>query len=183
MLKWNYLESDRELFERELETFVPPRVFDAHAHLYDRAHLGNGAPPMLAGGPQQVGWETYLRCINQITPEREMAGLFFGFPTAETDIAAANKFVNDEIRHTPSARGQMLIRPDMDPEFIRDTVHRNKFVGLKCYHVYATETPTFSASIGSYLPEAHVRIAHDENLTITLHMVRPRAMADPANQQ
>jgi hypothetical protein len=27
-------ESDRELFFRELDGFVPPRVFDAHVHLY-----------------------------------------------------------------------------------------------------------------------------------------------------
>ena len=27
-------DSDRELFERELNSFVPLRIFDAHAHLY-----------------------------------------------------------------------------------------------------------------------------------------------------
>jgi glutamate-1-semialdehyde 2,1-aminomutase len=66
---------------------------------------------------------------------------------------------------------------------IRETVRRDGFVGLKCYHVFSRESPTFSASIGSYLPESHVRVAHEQRLTITLHMVRPRAMADPANQQ
>ena len=77
----------------------------------------------------------------------------------------------------------MLITPDMDPEFIRQTVREFKFVGLKCYHVYAPSRPTFNAPIPEYLPEEHVRIAHEEGLSITLHMVRPRAMADPLNQQ
>ena len=77
----------------------------------------------------------------------------------------------------------MLVRPGMDPEFIRETVRREKFVGLKCYHVYAAETPTCDAAIPDFLPEEHVRIAHEEGLSITLHIMRPRALADPGNQE
>jgi glutamate-1-semialdehyde 2,1-aminomutase len=62
-------------------------------------------------------------------------------------------------------------------------VRANGFVGLKPYHTMAqVEGPTFLAPIGAYLAEEHVRIAHEERLTITLHMVRNRALADPANQ-
>ena len=44
------------------------------------------------------------------------------------------------------------------------------------------EGPTWLAPIEAYLPEDHVRIAHEEGLSITLHMVRDRAVADPVNQ-
>jgi glutamate-1-semialdehyde 2,1-aminomutase len=71
----------------------------------------------------------------------------------------------------------------MDPEFIRETVRRQSFAGLKCYHIFATEQPTYEAAIPSYLPEEQVRIAHEEGLAIMLHMVRSRALADPVNQQ
>jgi glutamate-1-semialdehyde 2,1-aminomutase len=42
--------------------------------------------------------------------------------------------------------------------------------------------PTWNAPIEAYLPEAHVQVADELGLTITLHMVRDRALADPVNQ-
>jgi glutamate-1-semialdehyde 2,1-aminomutase len=183
-MEWDYLDSDRELFERELASFMPTRIFDAHAHLYDLNHVGEGAPRMLASGPSHAGYDEYQRLIGQMAPGRQpTGGLFFPFPSPQVDVAAANAFVGGQVRSKEGSRGQMLIRPEMDAELIRETVRRESFVGLKCYHVFSRERPTFSASIGSYLPESHVRVAHEEGLTITLHMVRPRAMADDANQQ
>jgi glutamate-1-semialdehyde 2,1-aminomutase len=81
----------------------------------------------------------------------------------------------------------MLVWPGMDPEWLRAEVRRHAFVGLKPYHLMADELvkqgePTFRAPIEAYLTEEHARIAHEEGLTITLHMVRDRAMADPVNQ-
>ena len=58
---------------------------------------------------------------------------------------------------------------------VAETVRNHAFAGLKCYHVYAPESPTFEAPITSYLTEEHVRIAHEQNLSVTLHMVRARA--------
>jgi glutamate-1-semialdehyde 2,1-aminomutase len=179
---WEDGEIDRELFERDLESFVPPRVFDAHAHLYELRHFGGAPPPACARGPASAGWEIYRSRTGQITPGRGVSALFFGFPDPATDVAEANAFVAREARLDLFSRAQMLVRPEMDPEFVRETVRREKFVGLKPYHVYAVSRPTFEAEIASYLPEAHVRIAHEEGLTITLHLVRSRAMSDPANQ-
>ncbi len=71
----------------------------------------------------------------------------------------------------------------MDPEFVRETVHRLGLVGLKPYHVWSAEYPTFESAIPSYLSEEHVRVAHEGGLAITLHIVRPRALADPVNQE
>lgn len=56
------------------------------------------------------------------------------------------------------------------------------FVGLKCYHVYSSCRSTFESRIEEFLPEAQVQVAHEEGLSITLHLVRPRALADDANQ-
>jgi glutamate-1-semialdehyde 2,1-aminomutase len=77
----------------------------------------------------------------------------------------------------------MIVPPSMDPEELRERVRRDRFVGLKCYHTLATiDGPTWHAPIEAYLPEEHARIAHEEGLSITLHMVRDRALADPVNQ-
>ena len=47
---------------------------------------------------------------------------------------------------------------------------------------YTADQPTWIAPIEAYLPEAHIAAADTLGLTITLHMVRDRALADPVNQ-
>ena len=180
---WQVLDSDQELFERELQSFVPDRVFDAHCHLYERRHFQADVPDLVAAGPESAGVATFRRYMDQIHPGRRCDGLFFGYPHPRIDMDLANGFVAGEMADQPACRAQMLIRPEMTAESIRHAVRSQGFVGLKCYHVYAAESPTFEAPIASYLPEEHVRVAHEFNLSITLHMVRARAMADPSNQQ
>lgn len=184
MTAWSVTDRDRELFDRELDSFVPPRIFDAHAHLWCTDHFaGDSAPPIAKGGPTRVGYDVFQKEMGELTPGRAMEGLFFPWPATENDSAAANAFLHEEMQHHPGSRGQMLVTPDDDPEFVRQTVRRCGFVGLKCYHVYAHSRPTMEAPIENFLPESHVRIAHEEGLSITLHIVRARALADSANQE
>jgi glutamate-1-semialdehyde 2,1-aminomutase len=184
MKDWEVGEADRELFARELDSFMPRQVFDAHAHWYCAEHFPPDAVPALVrAGPARVGARAFEQALSELTPGRETDGLIFPFPHAGMDVDAANEFLYEELRQRPGSRGQMLITPRQDPEFIRETVRRCGFVGLKCYHVYSPHRPTFESAIEGFLPEPQVRIAHEEGLSITLHMVRARALADRGNQQ
>lgn len=184
MTNWTVNDADRELFARELDAFVPDAVFDAHAHLYSIGHFpGDGAPELCREGPADVGAAAYQSDMRELLPGRRFAGLFFPFPYVGLDVEAANRFLIEEVRKLPGSHGQMLITPAMDPEQIRQTVREAGFVGLKCYHVYSNSKPTFDSSIEDFLPEPQVRIAHEERLSITLHIVKSRALAEPANQE
>lgn len=184
MTDWTLTNFDRELFQRELDSFVPPVLFDAHAHWYRADHFPPEARPGLVGsGPPVAGGEAFDREMEKITPGRKTEGLFFPYPHAQVDVDAENEFLFEELKRRPGSRGQMLITPQQDPELIRATVRRCGFVGLKCYHVYSPRRPTFDSFIEEYLPEPQVAVAHDEGLSITLHMVRSRALADRANQE
>lgn len=180
-MDWQLLNRDRDIWDRELASFVPLRVFDSHLHLYELSHFNGPAPALCEKGPSSVGWAEFQTRIAEIMPGREVSGLAFGFPQTTVNFEAANDFLAREAKHS-GALGQMLIHPAMDPEFIRDTAQRDGFVGLKPYHLFATEKPTFDAHIPSYLPEEHVRIAHELGLSITLHIVRSTALADSSNQ-
>ena len=183
MKDWEVGPRDTELFERELEHFVPPVLFDAHAHWYCVDHIPAAvAPRLAASGPPVAGAKAYDEAIERLIPRRRTEGLFFPLPHAQVDVDAANAFLHRELLDRPRSRGQMLITPTMDPEFIRETVRRCGFVGLKCYHLFSPRRPTFDSFIEEYLPEPQVRVAHEEGLSITLHMVRARALADPANR-
>ncbi len=184
MKDWIVTDSDRELFDRELDSFVPPTIFDAHAHWYRADHFPPEAlPGLVRSGPAVAGSEAFDQAITALIPKRRTEGLFFGFPNPQVDVDAENQFLFQELRRRPNSRGQMLITPKQDPEFIRETVRGCGLVGLKCYHVYSPRRPTFDSLIEEFLPEAQVRVAHEEGLSITLHMVRPRALADVANQE
>jgi glutamate-1-semialdehyde 2,1-aminomutase len=181
---WEIADADRELFARELESFVPDRIFDAHAHLYARAHFPQtGAPHLVATGPAVAGFDRFRQCMEELIPGRAATrGLFFPFPHPQVDVSAANDFLYRETGDISEALGQMLITPAIGADAIREAVRQHKIVGLKCYHVFSTTRPTFDSKIENFLTEEHVRVAHEEGLSITLHMVRARALADPDNQ-
>ena len=76
----------------------------------------------------------------------------------------------------------MVVPPDLDPEQLRVTARSMGFSGLKVYHTFVPQKPTWNAEIPQYLNEEHARVAGEEGWTITLHMVKARALADPVNQ-
>lgn len=75
----------------------------------------------------------------------------------------------------------------MTPKTTADEIHTAAaagFVGLKCYHCFAppdSDGNTYNAHIAEYLPEHVVQAANDHGLSITLHMVRNRALSDTSN--
>ena len=180
-LTWELRDYDQEFFAKELEDFVPDRIFDSHAHLYELEHW---IPPRtyVEKGPPVVTLEEFKRQMQWITPGRVISGLFFGGGLREQFYAASNRFVAAEVAKDQGSRGELIVTPRQDPEQVREAVSKDRFVGLKVYHTFSSRKPTWDSELREYLTEEHVRIAHEEGLSITVHLVRARAMADPANQ-
>jgi len=190
MTTWRQREADRLFYDSYLADFLPENIFDAHAHLFAREHFPNGYPPEFASAPERLGVDDYRRYMEWLHPGgRTKGGLFFGL-IFEEGRAANNHFVRSEVSADVSdddfrkrSFGQWVVAPTDDAEKIRSVVRDEKIVGIKCYHTLAAVAgPTFQAPIEAYLPEEQVQIAHEEGLSITLHMVRDRALADPLNQ-
>src|SRR4051812_32572409 len=110
-----------------------------------------------------------------IAPDRQIAGLFFGVGFHE-DFRVSNEFVAREIAPDQTCYGHLLVPPTMNPEQLREEVKRLGMHGLKVYHTFITGKPTWNADISDFLNEEHVRVANEEGWTITLHMVRDRAL-------
>jgi glutamate-1-semialdehyde 2,1-aminomutase len=177
---WEVREYDQEFFAKELNSFVPEKMFDAHAHLYKLSHWGR--PTSVDQGPSEVTLEEFRRQMEWLTPGRETAGLFFGVGFHE-GFGASNQFVSEQVSKDSDCRGELLVPPSMDPEEMRQEVKRLGFSGIKVYHTFITSKPSWHADVCEVLIEEHVRIAHEEGWVITLHMVKDRAMADPSNQE
>jgi glutamate-1-semialdehyde 2,1-aminomutase len=178
---WEIRDYDREFFAKELDSFVPEKVFDAHAHLYELAHWGPGSS--VEKGPTIVSLEQYRRQMGWLMPGRKPSGLFFGVGLSEEWRNASNQFVAHEVAQDESSRGSLIVSPKQDPELVRQELRRNKFVGLKVYHTFSNRKDTWNSEVKDFLAEEHVRIAHEEGLAITLHLVKGRAIADPSNQE
>ncbi len=184
MTPWTLTEADSEFIARELDAFLPDRIFDAHAHLFCHQHFAE-LPEGYREMPPCLNLSSYYRYIDWIHPRGStVGGLFFGLAFTGARYQN-NEFVADEVRRSPGENdfAQLIISPDLSAETIVDRVNRGGFVGLKCYHsMAASHLPTWQAPIETYLPEAQARVAHELGLTITLHIVRDRALADPLNQ-
>src|SRR5438034_637043 len=142
---------DRDFFQRELATFVPPKVFDAHCHIWLENDVSFRVPE-LAGN---VGAETYLRLMEDLHPGRRMAALFLGFaaPDKPEGRHRMNEFVGRETARSRLFRGAFFVQPEDDPEWVRQEVRRLGLHGLKCYHTFSAVKPTWEASIPDFLPE------------------------------
>ena len=171
----SFRDEDRAFWERELASFVPDRVFDAHCHLWHPDHQKVD----VADIPQIVGYTEYRSLMEDLHPGRTVAGLFIPWPGEKRQLA--NEWIAKEIRADRTSRGLFFVKPDDDPEWVRGEVRRLGLQGLKCYHLMAKVQPTWEADIPEYLPEPLVKVADEEGWVITLHMVKSRAVADPKN--
>jgi len=169
---------DRRFFERELASFLPDRIFDAHCHLWSADHYR----PPTGNLPENVGSREYFELIDNLHPGRSARALFIPMPSRPDAMHLANAWIARETAVAPdNCRGLYFVKPGDDPEQVRDEVRRLGLCGLKCYHTMAAVTPTWEADISAFLPEPLVRVAHEEEWVITLHLVKSRSIADRAN--
>jgi predicted TIM-barrel fold metal-dependent hydrolase len=174
-ISWRATEEDLRFYERELASFIPDRVFDAHTHLWQRDHA------KYHGLPDDVDYSEYRQLMEDLHPGRRISALFIPAFNNKQMIGAANAWTAEQAAIDPFCRGEFFVRPQDDPEWVRDEVRRLKLHGLKCYHTLASVNPTWEAQIPDYLPERLIKVAHEEGWVVTLHMVRSRAVADPGN--
>jgi glutamate-1-semialdehyde 2,1-aminomutase len=177
-------DDDLDLWQRHLADFVPPDSFDAHAHLWRTQDLGSPTPALAAAGPALVTREVYDERLSLWMPDRcPTGGLFFPFPTRVLDVEGANRHLADEVRKDPHSRGLMIATPRQDPAAVERQIEDDGFVGFKVYHLFAERPDTLFAPTGEFIPEWAWELADQRGLAIMLHMVLPRAVAEPENQR
>jgi glutamate-1-semialdehyde 2,1-aminomutase len=165
-----------EMFDRLIGDFLPPRIFDAHAHLYRVDQLGDAVFPLVTDGPAVMDFDAWRAAHHQ-----SEGGLFFAYPTSTMDMGAANQFIWDEVAVQNTSRALMMIRPEDDPAAVDAQVCDHGYAGFKVYHSFASLDNTQDATIDQFLPDWAWEIADQRGLLIMLHMVRSRSLADPVN--
>ena len=162
---------------KKLDAFLPGKIFDAHMHISDRPfytkdilnlsdYYNDSAPRM---GNREIV------CNGIATPYTELRD--------KNERQKLTDFLVNELNMYPQNVGEIHVRPDDTEEDIEAQIIQHPGIrGLKCYHLLADRTDTFNAGIEEYLPEAAWEVANKHALAITLHMVRPKALADDDNR-
>ena len=109
---FTYIDIDRSIWEKELEEFVPPVVYDMHVHMWSNAHQGTAPrhPLML-----EIGHQGHLDWAAKLFPGREMHYLALATPIPEIEISpyfpppkrdnpSIVKFLSDSFIEPPNAR-------------------------------------------------------------------------------
>jgi len=171
---------DRRIWEEELDTFVPERIFDAHTHLWSDDHLPPDHPDR--GTRPYADLMTHRAWAERLYPGREIHFLMLGCPiTTEMDVTGHNTFLAEEIAQDPRSRANMIAVPGMTPEEIADAVDQYGFVGLKPYRVFSATGDIAECRITDYLPEELIEVANDRELFVTLHLSKRWGCADEEN--
>ena len=173
---------DRRIWEEELESFVPKRLFDAHAHIYLAEHdlsRQSGSGPYVLPPMPQIDYETLTDCYARLFPGREVHSVLFGWVFRDVDFRSINAFTSRQAERDPFSVPFMLVSPSMTAAELADAVDRSGFVGLKPYFYWSDKL--WDAGILDFLPEPLIEVADDRHLAVTLHLGKRDAIADKEN--
>lgn len=169
-----------------LDDFLPQKIFDAHAHLYDSSFLKSMDPD--GSMAAHFGLEEYLQDMNPVFGQKRSVHLnMITYPDPKMSDPAddcrdlADAFLVQQLEADPESVGEIITVPGDTPQSLAKRLIHPRIKGFKCYHYCSGLSNSWNASIGQYLPEAAWQVADEKKLAITLHMVKDHALADPDN--
>ena len=183
---WTFNENDSRILE-SIINFMPQKVVDMHAHLWNAENLNLTPPDLFLEGPGTVTVNVWRGYMEQVFGKSTIAGgLMLGVPTEKCDIKQVNEFICWQVKSRISelnCKGSVLVSVK-DPESeTLSYLDQPGIAGIKPYHSLCTDYPTFQAHLSSYLPEWAWQAADERKLIITIHLVRELALSDKENQK
>ena len=147
----DYRDFDRDIWEKELEDFVPTVVYDMHIHMWSEAHKGT-----LTGPPTGLRWEIdyqdHLAWAAKLYPGREMHYLVLGTPMPGMDAEGHNDWMAAEMEADPQSEVNMMVTPEMTPDYVAAQAKKTRFLRTKTVSHVCTRSggrshPRFSTRI------------------------------------
>jgi len=178
-------DSDRQIYERELRDFLPPRIFDSHLHLFERSCLvpTYQCPPRSVfgkfGGVFPI--EQCLSWAKALLPEHEYHLNSLAMASQNSDFNASAAY-SGRISDNRQFFAMALVSPHDTAEAVIKRVESNHLIGYKPYPDFVDWKDRGDITIHDMLPAAQMEAADERGLAVTLHIPRPGRLADPLNQ-
>ncbi|MBI3987444.1 MAG: aminotransferase class III-fold pyridoxal phosphate-dependent enzyme [Lentisphaerae bacterium] len=180
---WTLTALDK-LTAKELQAGLPPKMFDAHAHLYRAKDIQHDAKKFKDKFNEHPLVTTALwreKVGGQVGASRLVGGLFMPIPSSPAMVKAANDFLLSQLELETDSRGQILVSPKDPREQVLKHLEHPRVIGFKPYHLLSGLKNSYEARLSQYLPEWTWALAQERGLFITLHMVRSASLSDPDN--
>lgn len=176
----DYSLHDEQIWNEELQEFVPERVFDAHVHMFHPRHLPESSQAVTEPwGLTDLA--TLQRWAARLYPGRETHFLALGTPLPGIDVTAHNRWCIEQVRQDPQSRMNRLVTPSCQVQEIERDVRENGYVGLKPYRVFSVTGDIAQCRIHEFLPHEQLELANELGLFVTMHLSRFHGCADELN--
>ncbi len=179
-----YDDIDREVWQSELDAFVPTDVFDFHGHVYlARFAPSKTGPSRNPSQPRVVDeypHEAFAGVESRIWPGRRVKALVFSTVAADLDLEAGNAYAAEGAR-TNGWHALMVPSMTDDADTILGKVRAGGFLGLKPYYTFVTNKPPAEVTLEDMVTPAMREAADRGRLIVMTHIPRPGRLADPVN--
>lgn len=181
---FHYTKDDYEAI-KILEDFLPEKIFDAHAHLFDTAFL-----PTVHNPNERLiaDFKTYFNGISPLVCNPKKFRLnIIPYPDKTLAIEGGeylksyDDFIVSELKKNPDNVGEIMVTPGESADSIEKRLVHPSIRGLKCYHTLSSKQNTDKLPPEDYLSEGAWQVAQKHKMCITLHLVRDKALSDEAN--
>lgn len=175
---------DDETMLSRLQQFLPGKIFDAHSHIYNLAHMPNAGAIYNAYGDATA--KRFLEDQKLFYGDRTVKALFLPFPATNFRDKQlrheVNKWMVNQLEDAPDCVCELYVAPGDTEKELEAQLTDSRIKGFKCYHLTTeAEGPTALTDIDTYLPECVWQVADRHGLFITLHMVKELSLSDPVN--
>ena len=173
-----YNEFDREFWNRELNNFVPQKIYDMHTHLWTETGQGH-LPPVDSALRNEIDFAALRNWTSQIFPGRECHFLALGTPIPGVDAVSQNKWLAKEVAKDSASVAGMLVTPATTIKELKDAFEKNNFDVVKPYLLFAANPR--NARIVDFLPEPLLEVINEYKKAVTLHLSMPDGADSPQN--
>ena len=188
---WQYTDVDRAFWDEHLESWVPQRVFDAHAHINDPSLR---VEPMTEERRRQF-WvtevaepmtgEALARCDEIVYPGREVNHVVFAWPALDFDVDDTNDYAAAE-SIARGWRSLSLLRPQWSADRVAAELDKPGVIGVKPYYALISHDPASrdrhgEASIFDFLPHHALEVLNGRRAWVTLHVPKADRLGHPDN--
>jgi len=179
----DYTATDAFIYDQEIRPYLPKRLFDAHTHLQLPEHhpdLETELPITKNPAYRRIDLPALRAWWQMLFPGARVGGLLLGMPTETCDIQEINRYLG-ALPRQDDIRFSILTSPTISAEELERQIVTYRPHGLKPYMCFAQIPVHNHARITDMIPEAHIALGDKYGLAVTLHVAKPRGMADPDN--
>ena len=168
---------DREIWDGELDGFVPRKIFDAHVHLWNESFATPDTLPSPAR--LEVDLTALQDWTSKVFPGREPHFLLLGTPIRDIDFAGYRQWMALEAKKDPLSRAGVIVSPELDPRDLARSVAKYGIRALKPYRVFASDPA--NCDIFDFLPEPLIEVANEFKMLVVLHISKFEGISNEKN--